>query len=207
MFNSLTGILTGKYPQKVYIDTHGIEWELTVPATAQDVLPAVGMTARIFTWMQHTDAIMTLYGFASEDDRSLFLDLLKVDGIGPKAAIKIMSNIDTPRLASVLDSGDVGVLEKVPGVGKKTAAKMLLALKGKLSLTANDSSRSSQRGKDAPYAAVIAALVDMGYEKNRAQQAVEDISAAMGGDESFAAKSVSEREDAVFRRAIVELAG
>ena len=89
MFNSLSGIITGKFPQKLFIDTHGIEWDVTVPDSALDKLPDIGSEGRVFVWMQHTDNLMNLYGFASDRDRSLFFDLLKVDGIGPKGAVKI----------------------------------------------------------------------------------------------------------------------
>ena len=121
MFNSLTGTITGKFPQKVFIDTHGIEWDVSVPDSALDKLPAVGETGRIYTWMQHTDVLMVRYGFASTSDRALFLDLLKVGGIGPKGALKIMSNVSPSELTAVLDSGNLAALEKIPGVGKKTA--------------------------------------------------------------------------------------
>lgn len=139
MFNSLSGIITGKFPQKLYLDTHGIEWDVTCPDSALENLPDVGCEGRVYVWMQHTDNLMNLYGFASDRDRSLFFDLLKVDGIGPKGAVKIMNNISTDQMVAILENGDLGLLEKVPGVGKKTAAKMLLQLKGKLTLESNSS--------------------------------------------------------------------
>lgn len=163
MFNSLNGIITGKFPQKLYIDTHGIEWDVTCPDSALEKLPDVGSEGRVFVWMQHTDNLMNLYGFASDRDRSLFFDLLKVDGIGPKGAVKIMNNISTDQMISILENGDLGLLEKVPGVGKKTAAKMLLQLKGKLSLESETS--VTVKKTSSPFADVINALVDMGYDK------------------------------------------
>lgn len=205
MFNSLTGTITGKFPQKVYIDTHGIEWDVSVPDSALDKLPPVGQTGRIYTWMQHTDVLMVLYGFASDEDRSVFLDLLKVDGIGPKGALKIMSNVTVETLSHVLDSGDVAALEKIPGVGKKTAGKMLLQLKGKLSLDQTQTV-SVSKATVAPFAAVIAALTNMGYDRKEAEQTVADIAQSVEADDSFAKATQSQKEDAVFRRAIVELA-
>ena len=204
MFNSLTGVITRKLPQKICIDTHGIEWELLVPDSSLDRFPAVGETTRVFTWLQHTDALMTLFGFVSESDRTLFFDLLKVDGIGPKGALKILSNIGTSELAQILDAGDVAVLEKVPGVGKKTAAKMMLQLKGKLTLEETSSVRPSKAA--APYADVVAALVNMGYERRIAEQKVSEIAEELSKDASFTKQSSSSREDTLFRRAIVELA-
>ena len=129
MFNSLTGTITEKTSQKLCIDTHGIEWEVNAPDTSIQSLPPVGQVGKVYTWLQHTDALMTLYGFASEGDRSLFFDLLKVDGIGPKGALKIMGSVSAPQLVRILDEGNLDALQKVPGVGKKTAAKMLLQLK------------------------------------------------------------------------------
>ena len=90
MFNSLSGIITGKLPNTVYIDTHGIEWAVTVPGSTLDSLPPVGQNGKIYTYLVHTEDLMSLYGFASAEERQLFLDLLKVDGIGPKGAVKIL---------------------------------------------------------------------------------------------------------------------
>ena len=205
MFNSFTGTITFKGPQKLCIDTHGIEWELTVPESSLLDIPPVGQEGRVYTWLQHTDALMNLYGFASESDRELFLNLLKVDGIGPKGAVKIMSNISAADLASVLESGDVDRLQKVPGVGKKTAGKMLLALKGKLSLS-EDSSVSLPKKDALPFADVALALSNMGYDKKTAEAAVAKIAGRLAEDPSFSSQSQVQKEEFVFRQAIVELA-
>ena len=204
MFNSLSGIITGKFPQKLYLDTHGIEWDVTCPNSSLENLPDVGCEGRVYVWMQHTDNLMNLYGFASDRDRSLFFDLLKVDGIGPKGAVKIMNNISTDQMVAILENGDLGLLEKVPGVGKKTAAKMLLQLKGKLTLESNSSTGTKKNS--SPYADVISALVDMGYDKSKAADAVEKIVGQFSADETFAKAGQSQKEDLIFRSAIVELA-
>lgn len=204
MFNSLSGIITGKFPQKLYLDTHGIEWDVTCPDSALENLPDVGCEGRVYVWMQHTDNLMNLYGFASDRDRSLFFDLLKVDGIGPKGAVKIMNNISTDQMVAILENGDLGLLEKVPGVGKKTAAKMLLQLKGKLTLESNSSTGTKKTS--SPYADVISALVDMGYDKSKAADTVGKIVGQFSADETFAKSGQSQKEDLIFRRAIVELA-
>ncbi|MBQ5491554.1 MAG: Holliday junction branch migration protein RuvA [Treponema sp.] len=203
MFNSLSGTITQKFPQKVFIDTHGIEWDVTVPDTALDALPPVGSEGKVYVWMQHTDSLMNLYGFATVSDRELFFDLLKVEGIGPKAAIKIMGNISASSLANILDSGDVEALQKVPGVGKKTAAKMLLQLKGKLSL--NTDTPVSRSTEASPYADVITALVNMGYDRKEASSAVSAIAQRLSSDAQFASASQQNKEDAVFRHALVEM--
>lgn len=204
MFNSLTGTITEKLPQKVHIETHGIEWDVFVPETTLAELPPVGQTGKVYTWLQHTDVLMVLYGFASDSERNLFFDLLKVDGIGPKGALKIMSNVSEKELVSVLDSGDVGALEKIPGVGKKTAGKMLLQLKGKLTL--GKDTVVVKKNSSVPFANVVAALVDMGYDKNEAEQTVAEICGKLENDDSYKNGTSSQKEDIVFRKAIVELA-
>ena len=205
MFNSLTGIITGKFPKQLFLDTNGVEWDLCVPDSNLDMLGVVGSEARVFTWLQHTDQLMTMYGFASAEERSVFLDLLKVDGVGPKGALKIMSSVSSSRLLEVLENGDLEMLEKIPGVGKKTAGKMMLTLKGKLKIS--ESSGTVVRVDAAsPYADVVMSLASMGYDKRTVEQKVAQLAEQLGTDAAFTAKNQKEREDILFRRAIVELA-
>ena len=206
MFNSITGVITEKLPQKVYIDTGGVEWDVNIPETSLAKLPEAGSSAKIYVWLQHTDALMTLYGFADLKDRDLFFELLKVDGVGPKGALKIMGSISAVDLIRILDDGDVDLLQKVPGVGKKTAAKMLLQLKGKLSLDDSPSVRSRQPSQAVPYADVVNGLTEMGYDRHAAEEAVKNVSAMLEKDDSFKSLSISSREQDVFRRALMELA-
>lgn len=206
MFNSLSGIIGGKFPQTVHLDVHGVEWDICVPDSSLSALPAVGEPARVFTWLQHTGDIMRLYGFATESDRRLFLDLVSVDGIGPRGAVRIMSHISGAQLAQALDGGDVARLEKVPGIGRKTAAKMLLALKGRLSQDAGDA-RSARSGADGQWHDVIESLCDMGYDRARCAAVVQALAERLRAEDAgFAAGSKSAQEELVFRRAIVELA-
>lgn len=204
MFNSISGIITGKFPKQLFIENNGIEWDICVPDSNLDMFGTVGSEARVFTWLSHTDVSMALYGFASVEERSLFFDLLKVDGIGAKGAVKIMSSVSSGRLTEVLENGDLEMLEKIPGVGKKTAGKMLLALKGKLSLSSTV--RVVDLGKNAEFSDVIVSLSSMGYDKKLVEQKVLQLVEVLKGDKDFASKSQKEKEDILFRRAIVELA-
>ena len=206
MFNSLTGIITGKFPKQVFIDTNGVEWDLCVPDSNLDMLPPVGNEAKIYTYLQHTDQLMSLYGFASADERSVFLDLLKVDGVGPKGAVKIMSAVSSARLLDVLEKGDLEMLEKIPGVGKKTAGKMMLTLKGKLKLSESAGGSVVSLAAASPYADVVMSLASMGYEKKLVEQKIAQLVEVLTNDKDFAGKSQKEREDTLFRRALVELA-
>ena len=204
MFNSISGIITGKFPKQLFIENNGIEWDICVPDSNLDMFGTVGSEARVFTWLSHTDVSMALYGFASAEERTLFFDLLKVDGIGAKGAVKIMSSVSSGRLTEVLENGDVEMLEKIPGVGKKTAGKMLLALKGKLSLSSTV--RVVDLGKNAEFSDVIDSLSSMGYDKKLVEQKVLQLVEVLKGDKDFASKSQKEKEDILFRRVIVELA-
>lgn len=205
MFNSITGIITGKFPKQLFIENNGIEWDICVPDSNLDMLGVVGSEAKVYTYLQHTDMIMCLYGFASADERSLFLDLLKVDGVGPKGALKIMSSVSSGRLMEVLENGDIEVLEKIPGVGKKTAGKMMLTLKGKLKISEN-SGAVVRVAAAAPYADVVTSLASMGYDKRTVEQKVAQLVEELSKEAGFTEKSQKEREDLLFRRAIVSLA-
>ncbi len=203
MFNSLTGTITGKFSKQLFIDTNGIEWDVTVPETSLEGFPSVGSVGKVYTWMNHYENGMDLYGFASMQERSMFLDLLKVDGIGPKGAIKIMSSVSVQDLITVLEGGDVSVLEKIQGIGKKTAAKMMLTLKGKLTIPVDIEQKGQNSGC---WNVVVQSLCDMGYDKKIASDAVQSLGNAMKMDAAFEKLSQQEKEDALFKKALIELA-
>lgn len=202
MFNSITGTITGKFPRQLFLENNGIEWDLVVPDSNLELLPAVGEKTKVYTWIQHTENAMALFGFASAEERSLFFDLLKVDGVGPKGAVKIMSSATSGELTQTLESGDVALLEKIPGIGKKTAGKMMLALKGKLTL--QQDSQTITITKQTEFADVVNSLVSMGYDRRQVEQKIAEISAKE--EVLLSGKSQKEKEDIVFRKAIVELA-
>jgi len=204
MFNSINGLITGKFPKQLFIETNGIEWDICMPDSNLDLIGHVGDEARVYTWLNHTDKVMDLYGFASAEERSLFFDLLKVDGVGPKGAVKIMSSVSSGRLSDVLDRGDLEMLEKIPGVGKKTAGKMMLALKGKLTMNQNET--VVRVSSPAPYSDVISSLVEMGYDKRSVEQKVALIVEEFSKDPAFDSKSQTEKEDLLFKKVIVGLA-
>lgn len=203
MINSIKGTITGKFPKQLLLENNGIEWDIIVPDSCLNEFPALGSEAKAYTYLNHYENGMDLYGFATMEERNLFLDLLKVDGVGPKAAVKIMSSVSLKELVSVLESGEVGLLEKIPGVGKKTAAKMMLALKGKLTIPETETIRVP---KNSAYSVVITSLCDMGYDRQLAEKTVSQIVAELSKDPSFAEKSQTEKEDSVFKKALMEMA-
>jgi Holliday junction DNA helicase RuvA len=195
MFNSITGTVTGKIEDTLRIRTGGVEWEITLPLTDLGQIPQNGQEAQVFTWLSHREDQMKLFGFADETRRATFLELLKVEGIGPRQAIKIMGGIGQEELQRALDAEDVGRLEAVPGLGKKTAQKMILALKGKL----------TGGGKPlpvSPHSDLVTALTEMGYDQRSASDALTKAEAALSPG-----LSGPELEKALFRQAILFLSG
>ena len=194
MFNSIRGTITGKPGDSVYILANGIEWDISMPVIDISRLPVTGEECRIFTWLFHREDQMKLFGFATDERRSAFLELLKVEGIGPKAAIKILSGIDQEDLEKALENEDIARLEAVPGLGKKTAQKMILALKGKLAV--------AKASPETPYSDLVEALAGMGYDKRAAAEAL-----SRAEKEIDAAAKGAEREKLLFKNAIVNLSG
>jgi len=197
MFNSIRGTVSEKGGEAVFLLTGGVEWEIAMPVTDIGLLPAAGGECRVFTWLYHREDLMRLFGFSGRARRDTFLELLKVEGIGPKNALKIMGGIGQEELERALETGDLARLEAVPGLGKKTAQKMLLALKGKLVHGGADDSPA-----DSPYGDLVEALAAMGYDKRAAAEALNraesDLSPGL---------APAEKEKSLFKNAIVYLSG
>ncbi len=198
MFNSLSGRITAKRDGSLYLESAGIEWDIVAPASALAALPPVGSVARVYIYLHHREDQVRLFGFSSALERALFLDLLKVEGVGPKQAVKIMSGISPELLASALDNGDVEALSRLPGLGVKTAQKMILALRGKL---------TREAGEDQPqaYADIVNALVEMGFERRLAVEAVRASAAELGREGLPETDADPELEKELMRLSIVRL--
>ena len=191
MYNSLTGKITEKGISHLCLLIGGVEWLIHVSLNSLDSCN-IGEEKRIYTYLQHKEDGMTLFGFTSKDERVLFLDLIKVNGVGAKAAQKILSGIKPSELIRCLDDEDVDRLTKVPGLGKKTAQKIILALKGKLKLEDNIVKESSRDSVDKE---ILDSLVAMGFDKNKAKKVLVDI----------VTNSKSTDEGEILRLAIIKL--
>lgn len=205
MFNSISGIISAKFPKQLFLENNGIEWDLVVPDSNLDAFGSVGSQAKVYTWLSHTEQQMCLYGFVSVEERSVFLDLLKVDGVGPKAAVKIMSSVSSSRLMDVLEKGDLEMLEKIPGVGKKTAGKIMLTLKGKLKIS-EENNIVIKSSNVSPYQDLITSLTSMGYEKRIVEQKIGELVQELSASSDFNNKTQNEKEELLLRKAIVSLA-
>ncbi len=196
MLNRILGKLSGRSADSLYVLTGGVEWDISVPARTLALFGPVGGEVEVFVWLHHWDEGMRLFGFPTEAERSLFLDLTKVEGIGPKQALKILSGISPQDLKLALDSGDLAALRQIPGVGPKLGQKMVLALKGKLV----DVDSSGSGGLPAsPWDDLVSALVDMGFDRRAAEKAVRSKAA------SISPGLGKEGEAELFRQALLEL--
>ena len=199
MFNSLSGTLTYKGIDNIYLlNSCGIEWDITVSAKTLQALPPVGDECQVYTYYLHTENMVKLFGFFSKEERTFFLELNNVNGIGPKQAMKMLSSISAKQMAEALDKNDVALLSGIPGVGKKTAQKLMLAMRGKLVM---DEELIAAPAGNPKFADIVNALSDMGFEYKKALKAVEEVAR----DSDIMNMKDDEREKEIFKRAIVLL--
>ena len=196
MFNSVTGEITFKGEERLCVQTGGVEWDLTVSRRALDKLPPVGQVARVYTHLLHREDSMRLYGFSDPAERALFLDLQKVDGVGPRGALKVLSGVDREAFAQALDKDDVETLSTLPGIGKKTAQKIILTLKGKLTPAVEAAGRSAEDD-------IATALVGMGFDRRTAKSAVAAAARSVAGK----GMKGEELERELFKRAVAIAGG
>ena len=179
----------------MFLENQGIEYELEVSFNTASALPELGSKVRLYTYLHHREEVMKLYGFLEEAERRLFLDLLKVEGIGPRQALRILSGTTVGAFLRILESEDVKALTRIPGLGMKTAQKVLLSLKGKISLEEEALPREERD--------LQVALVEMGFEPSKASDALRR--ALKECREEGLSGEPLERE--AFRRAIILMSG
>lgn len=170
MIASLTGTVTITGKDSVVILVGGVGFRVSVPQTVLDSLVEVGQDVTLHTHLHVRENELALYGFGSEEDLALFRLLLGVSGIGPKVALSVLSFLPTDRLQSAIAQDDVAVLARVPGIGPKTAKKLVFDLKDKIAVKAVP-------GQPPPAftvadADLVAALTTLGYSLAEAQQAI-----------------------------------
>ena len=164
MIGRLTGRLAAKHPPQVLVDVGGVAYELDVPMSTFYALPATGETVSLFTQLIVREDAHTLYGFATLDERAAFRQLIRISGIGARTALAVLSGLSVSELASAVALQQAATLVKIPGIGKKTAERLLLELKGKLAV-------SREPSPDAPHE-VLHALAALGYSDKEAAAAV-----------------------------------
>lgn len=176
MIVRLSGLLLDVSPPSVVIDVNGVGYQVQVPMSVFDHLPAIGESVVVLTEMIVREDSQTLYGFQSASDRQLFRDLLKVSGVGPRLALGILSGVSGSDFALMVEAGDAQALTRLPGIGKKTAERLIVEMRGKLAGVGVDTGHGSVAGNDAA-AEARAALTALGYSQSEALKMVRQASA------------------------------
>jgi len=185
MITSIQGTLTEATPLRAIIELNGFGYEVNIPVTTAEKLPANGTVVKLHTLVIYREDAQTLYGFATPTDRDFFrLMIDHVTGIGPKSALSIMSKLSVELLESAIRSGDVALLARCPGLGKKTAERLVIELKSKVGVTGpivpGTSSSGSQAGEPSAHRDAVAALLALGYRAQDADSAVRQAGLALG---------------------------
>lgn len=175
MIGRIAGTLLEKNPPQVLVDAQGVGYEIDVPMSTFYNLPNLGEKVSLFTHLVVREDAHLLFGFASDAERKVFRQLLKVSGIGARTALSVLSGMSVGDLAQAVTLQDAARLTKVPGIGKKTAERLLLELKGKLGIelaTSIDIHRLPSAGSD-----VMNALLALGYNEKEALAATRQLPA------------------------------
>jgi Holliday junction DNA helicase RuvA len=169
MITSIKGIFTGHGIDWAEISVGGVTLKASVPRSAVDALGQVGKEIRLFTTLHVRDDTLTLYGFPDLETRSAFEALTAVNGVGPRGALNVLSDMGPEMLAVAIESGDINAFKSVHGVGQKTASRIVLELKGKLDFSSDYSPKQNQNTE------LIEALISLGYTMTEVTNALSSL--------------------------------
>lgn len=198
MYAHIRGTLTEKNADSVVIDASGVGYELSVSANTLASCPQAGEEAKLFCYLSVREDAMELFGFSSREEKKMFLRLIGVSGIGPKTALGVLSALSVKDLSIALVTGDAQALSRAPGIGKKTAQRLVLELKDKVEnedLTGPGGAAPIKNIAGAGEAEAIEALMSLGYPASEAAKAV----AAVSGQAT--------KTDEILRLALKNMAG
>ena len=191
MIGRLHGRLIEKTPPQILIDVNGVGYEVDVPMSTFCNLPAEGQEITLLTHFVVREDAMQLFGCATAAERQTFRALIRVSGIGPRIALAVLSGMSTGDFAAAVEKGDAALLTRVPGIGKKTAERLILELKGKL--VGSAFAAEALPNASANQTDITSALVALGYSEREAQAAVKTLPADIGVSDGIrqALKSLS----------------
>ena len=181
MIGRLRGMLVYKEPPALLLDVGGVSYEIEAPMTTFYDLPAIGEVATLYTHLVVREDAHLLYGFSREAQRRLFRGLLKVNGVGPRVALAILSGLSDQEFVRCVASEDIARLTQVPGIGRKTAERLIVEMRDKFTLeTEHGDETALTNASTAPHDPVseaVSALVALGYKPNEASRAVRAVPA------------------------------
>ena len=178
MIGKLTGTLLEKNPPEVLLDCHGVGYEVQVPMSTFYNLPALGERVSLLTQFIVREDAQLLYGFGTVPERQAFRELIKISGVGPRTALSILSGMGVADLSQAITLQEAGRLVKVPGIGKKTAERLLLELKGKLGADMGGAVHGA--AATVAQADILQALLALGYSDKEAAAALKALPKEVG---------------------------
>ncbi len=181
MIGRLSGTLAEKNPPQLIVDVNGVGYEVDVPMSTFYNLPGIGERVVLLTHFVVREDAQLLYGFLTHEERSAFRQLVKISGVGPRTALAILSGLSVTELAQAVSLQESGRLVKVPGIGKKTAERLLLELKGKL----GDAIAAPAAVQGGAHADILQALLALGYSDREAAAALKALPADVGVSEGI----------------------
>ena len=178
MISFLKGTLEAKTLASAYLDVNGVGFEVGMSQTALSKLPEIGQPVQVFTYLQVRDDGMSLYGFLGAEEKALFEKLIGVSGVGPKMALAALSTYSAEALLGIIAEQDVAAVQRIPGVGKKTASRIILELKGSLEqgMSSLFSPQEQPQGENPALAGAREALLSMGFTSAEADLALKGAS-------------------------------
>ncbi len=182
MIGKLSGVLSEKSPPQILIDCQGVGYEVDVPMSTFFNLPAVGERVTLLTHHVVREDAQILFGFGSAAERDAFRQLIRISGVGPRTALGVLSGLSVADLAAAVTSQDASRLVKVPGIGKKTAERLLLELKGKMG---PDLGAAGLGVADAAHGDITQALLALGYSEKEASAALKGLPPDLGVSEGI----------------------
>jgi Holliday junction DNA helicase RuvA len=168
MIGRITGTLLGIEHQTALVDVGGVGYEIECPISTLCELPPAGQTVTLLTHFVVREDAQLLYGFLTHDDRESFRILIKISGVGPKLAIGVLSGLSGDELAAAVERDDVATLTRLPGVGKKTAERLLVELRGRMTSTGRRQSSNAV----SPVEEAVLGLIALGYKEAEARKAI-----------------------------------
>ena len=177
MIGRLTGVLLEKNPPQILLDVQGVGYEVDVPMSTFYNLPGLNEQVVLHTYLVVREDAQLLYGFGTHDERAAFRQLLKISGVGPKLALSVLSGLSLVDLATAVANKEVGRLTKIPGVGKKTAERLLLELQGKFTALPSSAAKGAASTHSAD---IVNALLALGYNEKEADWASKQLPADAG---------------------------
>lgn len=181
MIGRITGKLVARHPPQVLVDVNGLAYEVEVPMSTFYALPATGEEVTLVTHLVVREDAHILFGFATQDERSAFRQLIRISGVGARTALSVLSGLSVAELAQAVAMQEPARLTKIPGIGKKTAERLLLELKGKLADALPPEAKAGGNGD------VLNALLGLGYSEKEALVAVKGLPPGIGVAEGIRA--------------------